>query len=100
MFISHSSEDRNIAHQLADRLSATGIDVWRDDEILPGENWAMKVGEALERSDLMVVLVTPNSSRSESVSREVQYALTRATTRGASSRCSSGRPTRKGCRGC
>ncbi len=76
VFISHSSEDQRIAYDLADNLRASGIDVWRDDEIFPGSNWAMEVGKRLEDSDLMVVLVTPNSSNSEWVNREVQYAMT------------------------
>jgi len=77
VFISHSSKDTPIARQLARRLSEAGLKVWfPEDEILPGDNWAKKIGQALEESDLMVVLVTPHAFESEWLKAEIQYALT------------------------
>jgi hypothetical protein len=77
VFISHSSKDTPIARQLARRLSEAGLRVWiPEDEILPGDNWAKKVGQALEESDLMVVLVTPHAFESEWLKEDIQYALT------------------------
>lgn len=77
VFISHSSKDTPVARQLARRLSDAGLKVWSpEDEILPGDNWAKKVGQALEESDLMVVLVTPHAFESEWLKEETQYALT------------------------
>lgn len=77
IFISHSSKDKLFARQLAKRLSAAGLSVWLpEDEILPGDNWAKKVGQALEDSDLMVVLVTPHAFETEWLKEEIQYALT------------------------
>lgn len=77
VFISHSSKDTPIARQLARRLSEAGLKVWfPEDEILPGDNWAIKVGQALEESDLMVVLITPHAFESEWLKEEIQYALT------------------------
>jgi hypothetical protein len=77
VFISHSSKDALIARQLAHRLSEAGLDVWiPEDKILPGDNWAKKVGQALEESDLMVVLVTRQAFESEWLKEEIQYALT------------------------
>ena len=77
IFISHSSKDKLLARQLAQRLSAAGLSVWiPEDEILPGDNWAKKVGQALEDSDLMVVLVTPHAFETEWLKEEIQYALT------------------------
>jgi TIR domain len=77
VFISHSSKDTTIARQLAHLLSEAGLNVWiPEDEILPGDNWAKKIGQALEESDLMVVLVTPQAFESEWLKEEIQYALT------------------------
>ena len=42
---------------------------------LPGDNWAALVGRALEESDAMVVLLTPNSISSPYVKAEIAYAL-------------------------
>jgi hypothetical protein len=77
VFISHSSKDTAIARQLARLLSAAVFTVWfPEDEILPGDNWAKKIGQALEESDLMVVLITPHAFESEWLKAEIQYALT------------------------
>lgn len=75
VFISHSSKDKNLVRRIADALEASGMDVWDDSEILPGENWAEKIAKALEESQAMVVLLTPESLSSEQVLREVGYAL-------------------------
>jgi len=42
---------------------------------LPGDNWGEKLAEALQGSDAMVVLLTPNSVRAANVTAEVGYAL-------------------------
>lgn len=77
VFISHSSKDRPVAQQLAHRLSQAGLRVWiPEDEILPGDNWAKLIGEALENSDVMVVLVTPHAFESGWLKEQIQYALT------------------------
>ncbi|MGE0825759.1 MAG: toll/interleukin-1 receptor domain-containing protein [Candidatus Binatia bacterium] len=77
VFISHSSKDISAARQLAQRLAKAGVKVWLpEDEILPGDNWAKKVGQALEESNLMVVLVTAHAFESEWLKEEIQYALT------------------------
>ncbi|MCI0489340.1 MAG: toll/interleukin-1 receptor domain-containing protein [Blastocatellia bacterium] len=74
---SHSSKDTAVARQLARLLSEGGLRVWfAEDHILPGDNWAEKVGQALEESDLMVVLVTPHAFESGWQKEEIQYALT------------------------
>ena len=83
VFISHSSLDRELAWKLASELSDAGLDVWNPyEEIAPGDNWAMKVGEALEASDLMVILMTPAAAEADSVRREMEYALTAKRFRG------------------
>ena len=76
VFISHAQQDRTLADDLAARLSDAGYEVWRaEEQLLPGENWALKIGQALEESDAMVVLVSPESVRSQSVREEINYAL-------------------------
>lgn len=76
VFLSYSSEDREIAQELASKLSKAGLDTWDPAEALfPGDNWALRIGEALEESDAMVVLISPTSVKSEHVQHEIQYAL-------------------------
>ncbi|MEM9274523.1 MAG: toll/interleukin-1 receptor domain-containing protein [Cyanobacteria bacterium P01_F01_bin.143] len=75
VFISHDPKDIKLAQKLAQILRDDSFDVWDDSQILPGENWAKVKGQALEESDAMVVLLTPNSVISPNISFEVGYAL-------------------------
>lgn len=76
IFMSHSIHDKNLAEDLARRLADGGFEVWRAaEQVLPGENFALKIGRALEESDAMIVLVSPDSMRSEQVRGEISYAL-------------------------
>jgi len=76
VFLSYSAADRDLARELISRLRAEGFEVWQDDEVAPGDNWALAVGKALEESDAMIVLLSPEAAESEWVEREVEYALT------------------------
>ena len=77
VYISHASQDRALAKELAKRLSQAGLDVWNPyDEIYPGDNRAKLIGQALEDSDLMLVLITPGAFDSEWLRSEIEYALT------------------------
>jgi len=75
LFLSRSHADREIAREMGSRLSAAGFNVWEDDQVVPGENWALAVGRALEEADAMIVLLSPDAMASEAVSREIEYAL-------------------------
>jgi hypothetical protein len=76
VFISHSHSDEKLARKVATILTDSGLEVWDDRrEIMPGDNWAAKVAQALEESDAMVVLLTPDALRSSWVRREIEYAL-------------------------
>jgi len=75
VFLSHSASERSLAMDLASRLSAAGFRVWHGEEVPPGDNWALAVGKALEDSDAMVVLLSPDAVKSQAVGREIEYAL-------------------------
>jgi len=76
VFISHAYSDEPLAHRLAQTLERAGLRVWdARDEVLPGDNWAAKAGEALEEAEAMIVLLTPDALRSSQVRREIYYAL-------------------------
>lgn len=77
VFLSYAHADREAAEQLGRALRAESVDVWIDSEAIEaGEDWRRQVADALERSEAMVVLLTPHSVQSESVRRDVEYALT------------------------
>lgn len=76
VFLSYSHKDIEIAKKIAKELSEFDLDVWNaETEIMPGDNWAEKVSNALKESDAMVVLITPDSLESRTVQREIEYAL-------------------------
>ena len=76
VFLSHSSLDHELAQAVASALRKAGFTVWDPTtEILPGDNWAEKIGRALEESEAMVVLLTPAALAAESVRRDIEYAL-------------------------
>jgi len=75
VFISHAAADADLAGQIADQLRDCGLEVWDDSRILPGDNWGLKLAEALQTSDAMVVLLTKDSTHSPNVTYEVGYAL-------------------------
>jgi hypothetical protein len=77
IFISYANKDSKLASQLASQLAEAGFDVWNPvEEIGPGDNWAKKIGQALDESDLMVALVTRGAMESDTFRHEIQYALT------------------------
>jgi hypothetical protein len=76
VFISHSERDKDLARRVADGLHQEGLDVWLTEaEVFPGDNCARKVGQALEESQAMVVLLTPAALDSGWVRQEIEYAL-------------------------
>jgi hypothetical protein len=76
VFLSYAPSDEAFAKALSSQLSRRGLSVWSpSEEVLPGDNVWLRIGEALENSRAMVVLVSPESMRSQSVRREIEYAL-------------------------
>jgi hypothetical protein len=76
VFLSYADEDRVFAKDLASRLSKAGYEVWDPDrEVLPGDNWPQKIGEALERAEAMIVVLSPEAVASKWIRREIEYAL-------------------------
>lgn len=76
VFLSYSHTDAPLAAQVSRGLKAAGLNVWSPDgDLLPGDNWAAEVARALEESEAMVVLLTPDAMHSPWVKREMEYAL-------------------------
>lgn len=76
IFISHADKDVELAGRVARALRKAGLSVWnRADEVYPGENPAAETGRALASSDAMLVLWTVNSAESQSLEREIQFAI-------------------------
>jgi len=80
VFISYAQQDEKLARKIGDSLKQAGLNVWDyRREILPGDLWSDKASEALRDSDAMVVLLTPESTRSKQVRSEIDYPLSKNT---------------------
>jgi ABC-type branched-subunit amino acid transport system substrate-binding protein len=76
VFISHAHTNEPLVKKVTAALEEAGLEVWDDTrEIMPGDNWANKVAQALQESEAMVVLLTPDALRSSWVRRDIEYAL-------------------------
>lgn len=76
IFFSYAEKDRDFAVALPNQLVKRGFRVWIiEDEIFPGDNVWLRIGEALKSSRAMVVLLSPDSVRFENLRRELEYAL-------------------------
>jgi len=77
-FISHSSRDRDFAQKLAARLRTEGVPVWyAPEDILPGEKIFDQVKKAIASFDPLLVVLSPDSMKSNWVQTELGSALPR-----------------------
>lgn len=75
VFVSYSRRNRNFAERLARDLSDAGLDVWIDfRQIHGGEVWRDEIRRGIERSEMMIVCLSPEAVRSEWVQFEVNSA--------------------------
>ncbi|HEX8397559.1 MAG TPA: TIR domain-containing protein [Pyrinomonadaceae bacterium] len=66
VFLSHSSKDKPIVHELAERLKADGLRVWLDEWIIkPGDPISLKIQHGIEKSRTLVMCMSPNFFASE-----------------------------------
>jgi hypothetical protein len=66
IFLSHSSKDKPVVRDIAERLRADGLIVWFDDwEIRPGDSIPAKIEEGLEHSRVLVLCMSANAFGSE-----------------------------------
>ena len=66
IFLSHSSKDKAVAQDIAERLRSGGLRVWFDGwEIRPGDSIPAKIEEGLEGSRVLVLCMSANAFGSE-----------------------------------
>jgi TIR domain len=83
IFLSYSPADEGFAKQLASDLSRRGCDVWDPgDQLFPGDNRLLKMGEALKLSKAMVVLLSPDSIKSNGSAEKLNMPSAIVTTKG------------------
>ena len=76
VFISHARKDEELALAIRDRLVQDQHKVFvANADVLPGQDWAREISEALSRSQAMVVLLSPEAVESRNVLHEISFAL-------------------------
>ena len=76
IFFSHASQDQREAGRICRQLRAHGLKVWYSKTHLIGaEAWHDEIGQALDRCDWFIILLTPSAVKSQWVKRELVYAL-------------------------
>jgi len=71
VFISYSHEDKYYTHKLAEKLEQEGFEVWIDDRIDYGAKWPSTIQENLDSCAAFVVIMTPQSYKSDWVQNEL-----------------------------
>ena len=75
VFLSYSRRDLDFVEQLAADLKKTGLDVWYDLSGLDGgAPWRKAIEKAIRASDVVVVVLSPDSVNSQWVEREYLFA--------------------------
>jgi len=76
VFLSHLGTDKDLVQKISDELKKWGMELWDDTyEIYPGDNWAQVTSQALEESQAMIVLLTPESLESKWIMWDIEFAL-------------------------
>ncbi len=74
-FISYSRRNTNFAERLARDLSDAGVEVWIDfRQIHAGELWKEEIRSGIERSEVIILVLSPDAVASEWVRYEIDYA--------------------------
>lgn len=78
VFISYAFQDEATVDRLVSTLSRHGIDTWAaHHQIMPGDNWAEKYGEALESADAVVLMISSTSTDKGNLSNDIEYAFSK-----------------------
>jgi archaellum component FlaF (FlaF/FlaG flagellin family) len=72
VFIAHVEEDADVALEIALGLEEAGYRTWcYEVNSIPGTSYIVRTGEAVEQSQAVVVVISPNSLGSAQVTKEV-----------------------------
>jgi TIR domain len=76
VFLSHAHQDVRFVRRFAEDLRRHNVPVWFSERNIAGaRQWMDEIGEALDRCDWLIVVLTPAAVTSIWVKREVSFAL-------------------------
>lgn len=75
-FISYSRADSDFVVRLAKDLKAAGLEIWLDQLDIPtGSRWDDELEKALHTCTTFLIVLSPNSIKSQNVKDEIGYAI-------------------------
>ena len=75
VFVSYAHEDSLVIDIIQSHLAAAGYDIWIDRELIAGgELWRARIVEAIENSDVFLLMLSSNSVKSKHVLQELNIA--------------------------
>jgi len=81
IFISYAIDDRDLAATICELLESSGRRCWlAPRDILPGSDWGESIIDAINQSQLMVLIYSDKASRSIQVKREIERASSKGLT--------------------
>src|SRR5512145_2368732 len=76
IFITYSRKDIDFVRKLAEDLEKAGYNVWWDlTDLRGGDDWPRVIPAAIEASQYVIVVMSPNSAVSDWVEKEYTQAL-------------------------
>ncbi len=77
VFVSYAHADGDRVGPLISALTESGINLWFDEGIAPGNQWTADLANAIERCSAFLYIVTPASVASDHCVNEVHFAINR-----------------------
>lgn len=75
VFLSYTRVDNDLMQRVKDKLTAGGIKVWTDENLIPGtKDWEDDIEKAIWGAHAFVVVMTPDAKRSQWVNNEISFA--------------------------
>ena len=76
VFISYSSKDKLVADAVCASLEAAKIRCWiTPRDILPGQDWAESIEDAITKCKILVLIFSSYSNNSKQIAREISLAF-------------------------
>jgi len=81
VFISHSTQDKDIADAVLSYLESSGLKCWiAPRDIPPGSDWAESLIDGIDCSSGLVLILSQHSNKSPQVRREIERAVSKGIT--------------------
>ena len=75
VFVSYAHKDAHMVYPEIKALHDSGVRIWFDGGIDPGNEWAEDISKALENAHIFLVFITPVAVESHNVRDEIGMAL-------------------------